>query len=56
MYTGCYTKQPVYILYTVISSYELNDVVRLVNDIDDKVIINVYKTEDFYGSFYMLPI
>lgn len=53
---GCYTKQSVYILYTVISSYELNDVVRLVNDIDDKVIINVYKTEDFYGSFYMLPI
>ncbi|WP_068268500.1 YitT family protein [Caviibacter abscessus] len=53
---GGYTKQPIFILYTVISSYELNDTVRLVKEIDEKVIINVFKTEDFYGSFYMLPI
>lgn len=53
---GGYSKQPVFILYTVISSYELNDTVRLIKDIDEKVIINVFKTEDFYGSFYMLPI
>lgn len=53
---GGYSKQPVFILYTVISSYELNDTVRLIKEIDEQVIINVFKTEDFYGSFYMLPI
>ena len=40
------------ILHTVISSYEINDIVQLIQEVDEHVIINVFKTEDFYGGFY----
>ena len=41
-----------YLLHTVISSYEINDIVQLIQEVDENVIINVFKTEDFYGGFY----
>ena len=40
------------LLHTVISSYEINDIVQLIQDVDEHVIINVFKTENFYGGFY----
>ena len=38
--------------WRVISSYEINDIVQLIQEVDENVIINVFKTEDFYGGFY----
>lgn len=53
---GGYSKKKMYLLHTVISSYELQNAVQLMKQIDDKVIINVFKTNAFYGSFYRKPI
>ena len=53
---GGYSGETYYVLSTVTSSYEVRDVVRLVQTVDPKAIINVYKTERFYGSFFRKPI
>lgn len=49
---GGYSKEKVYMLYAVISSYELNDITNGILKVDNKVIINVMKTERFIGNFY----
>ena len=49
---GGYSHKKMYLLHTVISSYEINDIVQLIQEVDEHVIINVFKTEDFYGGFY----
>ncbi len=54
--TGGYSSKKMQIMHTVISSYEIKDIVRLVRDVDPHVIINVMRTERFYGGFYRLPI
>ena len=53
---GGYSKKRMYLLHTVISSYELQDAVQLIRQCDEKVIINVFKTDAFYGAFYRKPI
>lgn len=53
---GCYSGEEVDILYTVISTYETRDIVRLIKEVDPNAIINVLKTEDFYGKFALAPI
>lgn len=53
---GGYSRKKMYLLHTVISSYEVNDVVHLMKTVDPHVIINVIKTENFYGGFYRAPI
>lgn len=53
---GGYSKQKMYLLNTVISSYETSDVIRLLRQVDSRVIINVMKTERFVGSFYRKPM
>lgn len=53
---GGYSKMNMYLLHTVVSSYEVNDIVHLMREIDPKVIINMIKTEQFYGKFYQQPI
>lgn len=50
---GGYSKSTRYILYAVVSVYEVNDIVRLILKIDKDAIINTFKTEDFYGKFYI---
>lgn len=50
---GGYTKQPKYILYAVVSVYEVDDIARMALKIDNNAIINTFKTQDFYGSFYI---
>ena len=42
--------------YTVVSVYEVNDVVETILKADPSAIINTYKTEHFYGKFYIPPI
>lgn len=56
MGVGAYTNKEIGILYTVISFYEMSDVVRLIKQIDKNAIINIYNTEYFHGNFYIKPI
>jgi len=53
---GGYSKAKMYLLHTVVSSYEVNDIVHLIREVDPKVIINMIKTEQFYGKFYQQPM
>ena len=53
---GGYSKESMSLLHTVVSSYEVQDIVALIKEIDPKVIINVLSTESFYGGFYQRPI
>lgn len=53
---GGYSGKKLYLCHTVVSSYEISDIVRIIRKEDPKAIINVLKTEDFYGGFYRHPI
>jgi len=53
---GGYSRKKMFVLHTVISSYEVGDVIRLMRDVDPHVIINVFKTDQFYGKFYQAPM
>lgn len=53
---GCYTGDNIDVLYTVISTYELKTIVSLIKQVDPNAIINVIKTEDFYGNFILPTI
>ncbi|WP_251491568.1 YitT family protein [Otoolea muris] len=53
---GGYSRKKMFVLHTVISSYELDDVIRLMREVDPHVIINVFKTDQFFGSFYRAPM
>lgn len=53
---GGYSKKPMNLLHTVVSSYEVQDIIDLMRDVDENIIINVIKTENFIGSFYQAPI
>jgi len=54
--TGGHGGQRFWMITTVVSSYEVEDVVFLVREWDDKAIINTLHTVDFYGGFYQKPI
>ena len=49
-------RKKMYLLNTVVSSYETSDVIRLLRQVDSRVIINIMKTERFVGSFYRKPM
>lgn len=53
---GGYSRKKMYVLHTVVSSYEAADVIRLMRDIDPHIIVNVLKTDQFYGKFYQAPL
>lgn len=53
---GGYSKKKMSLLHTVVSSYEVTDIVNLMREIDSHVIVNMLKTEQFYGGFYQAPI
>lgn len=53
---GGYSKSPMSILHTVVSSYEVSEVVELLREVDPHVIVNAFKTENFFGHFYLKPI
>lgn len=53
---GGYSRKRMYLLHTVVSSYEVNDIIHLLSEVDPQVIVNLFKTEDFYGGFYRAPI
>ncbi len=53
---GGYSHKKMYLLHTVVSSYEVSDIVILLREKDPHVIINMLKTENFFGTFYQAPI
>lgn len=53
---GGYSKKEYDLLHTVVSSYEVQDIVDVIRKVDSNVIINVLKTENFFGGFYQSPI
>ncbi len=53
---GGYSHKKMYLLHTVVSSYEASEVIDLMRGEDPHIIINVLKTQNFYGSFYQAPI
>lgn len=53
---GGYSKEKMYLLHTVVSSYEVQNIAQLLQEIDAQAIINVLSTEAFFGGFYQSPI
>ena len=53
---GGYSHKKMNLLHTVVSSYEVPDIVALMRDEDPHVIVNMIRTENFYGGFYRAPI
>lgn len=53
---GGFSHKKMNLLHTVVSSYEVQDIVDLIREIDPHVIVNVVKTENFFGGFYQAPI
>lgn len=48
---GAFSGQPVGIIHTVLSSYEVNDAIRVVREADPRAVITVMANEDFIGNF-----
>ena len=53
---GGYSGHPLTMIHTVVSSYEVQDIVVLMKSIDSHVIINILPTENFVGGFYQKPL
>lgn len=53
---GGYSHEKMYLLHIVVSSYEVLDIVELMKTVDSHIIVNVIKTENFFGGFYRPPI
>ena len=53
---GGYSKKKMYLLNTVLSAYEVNDAIHVMQGADEHVIINVLRTQQFVGRFYRAPI
>ncbi|MDE6182178.1 MAG: YitT family protein [Eubacteriales bacterium] len=53
---GGYSKKKVTVIHTVVSSYEVSEIVAHLKQVDPYIIINMFRTEEFYGRFYQAPI
>lgn len=53
---GGYSHKKMNLLHTVVSSYEVPDIVALMREEDPHIIVNMIKTENFYGGFYQAPM
>lgn len=49
---GGYSREKMYLLHAVVSTYESEDVVRLMREIDPGVVINVLHTDNFIGGWW----
>lgn len=52
---GGYSHQKMYLLHTVLSSYEVMDAIFRLREVDPAIIINQLETSHFYGRFYREP-
>lgn len=53
---GGYSRERYWVITTVISSYELDDVLHVVRGEDERAVVNTMRTENFYGGFYRGPL
>lgn len=53
---GGYSHKKMYLLHTVVSSYEVNDIIQIMIEKDPHLVVNMFRTEDFHGGFYRAPI
>lgn len=53
---GGYSKKKMSIINTVVSSYEVGEIIDVVREIDPYIIINTFKTQEFHGRFYQKPL
>ena len=53
---GGYSKKHMYLLHTVVSSYEVADIITLLHEVDEHVIVNMFRTQQFYVGFYRAPM
>ena len=52
---GGFSRERMYLLHTVLSSYEVIDAVAVIKEADPRAIINQISTENFYGRFHRDP-
>lgn len=52
---GGFSREKMYLLHTVLSSYEVIDAVAVIKEADPRAIINQISTENFYGRFHREP-
>ena len=53
---GGYSGKEMSLLHTVVSTYEVQDIMFHLTKVDPAVIVNVMPTETFIGSFYQKPL
>lgn len=53
---GAYKKQHTNMLYTVVNSYQTNDVIKAILEVDTKAFINVQNTATVVGNYYQKPL
>lgn len=53
---GGYSKKPVSMLTAIVSSYEVDELIDAMIQMDPNVIVNVTKSEKYVGRFYTSPI
>ena len=53
---GGFSHKQYFLLQTVVSSYEMKDIISLMRQVDPDIIVNVMKTVDFYGGFKPKPM
>lgn len=53
---GGYAHQTFYLCKTVVSSYEEQEILRLIRQCDPRALAYSHRIENFYGSFYRRPI
>ena len=49
---GGYSREKMYLLHAVVSTYESQDIIKLVCDIDPSAVINVFHTLNFVGGWW----
>lgn len=49
---GGYSRERYWLINSVVSSYEVPDIASCIRLVDEAAVINVVRTEDFYGNFY----
>lgn len=49
---GGYSRERMYLLHTVVSTYEAEDIIKLVQDIDASAVINIFRTDNFVGGWW----
>lgn len=53
---GGYSYEPVSMLTAIVASYEVDDVISSLQEVDPKIIINAIKSEKYVGRFYTAPL